>query len=58
MRTRYEQVIEEDGEVLERRDVTDEINRLRQRVANLQELLAFVRSVAADLDRKLMERRT
>jgi hypothetical protein len=57
MRTHYEQVIEEDGEVLERRDVTDEINRLRQRVANLQELLAFVRSVAADLDRKLMERR-
>lgn len=57
MRTRYEMVVEDDGEQLERRDVTDEINRLRQRVATLQELLAFVRSVAADLDRKLMERR-
>lgn len=51
MITHYERIVEDDdGNELERTIVTSEVQALRQRVADLQELLAFVRRIALDLD--------
>lgn len=48
---------DDDGVECERRDVTPEIRQLQGQVANLRELLAYVRQIALELDRKLLEGR-
>lgn len=58
MNTHFLQIrVDEHGVEFERRDVTLEIRQLQQQVANLKELLAYTRQVAAELDRKLLEGR-
>lgn len=50
-------VMDEYGAECAREDATPEIRRLQAQVAELKELLTFVRQIALELDRKLMEGR-
>lgn len=50
-------LINDDGVECERKDVTPEVRQLQAQVANLRELLAYVRQIALELDRKLLEGR-
>lgn len=47
-------LIDDDGIEYERKDVTPEIRQLQAQVLMLQELLAYTRRIAAELDRKLL----